>query len=740
MSNITLPVSLGEALDKLTILDIKVEKIKDQQKKIECQKERDALYVYLDEHVKKFAFWYKALKAVNLEIWNQQDTIRAIDYKEELAKDVLDLNDMRFRIKHKINTYSSSFLKEQKGYANKNILLEIPLTLKELFQNRKILYYLSIDYDNVYIIPKDFSWHELFEPNIHLIKEDEVNIIKQNKGTFVYNNSLDSIVKNLRLIHSVLDSLEPNSAIFFYHLGIGDTLNMNGAVNYLCENHDEIYIISYSYYYENTRILYNNNYKVKIISVSNKDEMWIDTKDNYFIPSYKEIEKYFNKQYRCGLYLDRNKICTNFPISFYEDINLSPDIRFSHCRLPCLPESKELYDKIKDKEYIFVQQKSSSKIINLVKWDKQKILTIDPNINVYEKSDPFYELAEEFVNKPFFHYNDTIQNASQIYLIDSSFSVLVFLIPNCKARICKICCRDDESIIDYSNVFLDKDIDDTCKKYNIIPIVDNSIMGKAMGLGDLLIMVRLIKLGLIRTPIPINISIFKYRFNNPANALEFRIQFLHDLLKDNNLPNDAFYFIKSSIQEIDNQFDKDKNKFQQLDYHTPSLPNFLEENKYIVIHTKCRQTKLMHYDTLKDLIEIFCKEYKTTIPIVLLGEREFSESVEAKVHGITTVYTELLHLKANNIVYDLTEPEIYDNLDYNRFKKDSAIIKGARINISFGLGGSLCISMAFGKKTFAYVPDIHDIFYDREILKESNIFFNNDIFDLFDQIKKETTY
>ena len=61
MSEIVLPVSLGEALDKLTILDIKCEKIKDSRRD-DCLKEYNTLYDSLKEYVTTFSYHYRILK------------------------------------------------------------------------------------------------------------------------------------------------------------------------------------------------------------------------------------------------------------------------------------------------------------------------------------------------------------------------------------------------------------------------------------------------------------------------------------------------------------------------------------------------------------------------------------------------------------------------------------------------------------------------------------------------------
>ena len=74
--NIELPVSIGEALDKLSILEIKLDKIKDERR-ADVQKEYDAILGKLDHLFTRDAkFHYHILKEVNMRIWNDQDIFR----------------------------------------------------------------------------------------------------------------------------------------------------------------------------------------------------------------------------------------------------------------------------------------------------------------------------------------------------------------------------------------------------------------------------------------------------------------------------------------------------------------------------------------------------------------------------------------------------------------------------------------------------------------------------------------
>jgi hypothetical protein len=104
--SVTLPVSVGEALDKLTILDIKCDKIQDERK-ADCIVERDTLLKDLQTYIDRFPWHYKILKEINLTIWNLQDSFHGKDITEiragQICREILKENDRRFRVKAKIN-------------------------------------------------------------------------------------------------------------------------------------------------------------------------------------------------------------------------------------------------------------------------------------------------------------------------------------------------------------------------------------------------------------------------------------------------------------------------------------------------------------------------------------------------------------------------------------------------------------------------------------------------------------
>jgi len=155
-----LPVSLGEAIDKLTILDIKLNKITDNRKN-DVQHEYNLLYDKLKEIVIKYNDLYETMKKVNLLIWDMMDILRDGNVNEieylKTCKECIDFNDIRFRVKNKINYISESFLKEQKSYKINRLVIIINKKIIDDIILLNIIKYFSFMYDEINII----SNHEL---------------------------------------------------------------------------------------------------------------------------------------------------------------------------------------------------------------------------------------------------------------------------------------------------------------------------------------------------------------------------------------------------------------------------------------------------------------------------------------------------------------------------------------------------------------------------------------------------
>jgi len=126
MSKILTEISSGELLDKISILEIKLNKIKDKVMLKKIKKEYESLNKTKIKNIhfsKELYILYKDLKEVNEKLWSIEDEIRLceknFDFKDnfiKLARDVYLNNDKRSKIKLKINKILGSNIEEVKQY------------------------------------------------------------------------------------------------------------------------------------------------------------------------------------------------------------------------------------------------------------------------------------------------------------------------------------------------------------------------------------------------------------------------------------------------------------------------------------------------------------------------------------------------------------------------------------------------------------------------------------------------
>ena len=121
-------ISAGELFDKISILEIKLNKIKDINVRNNVKKEHKILEktkksnIKITSAIKKLI---KEIKVVNLKLWNVEDKIRICEKKKDFGKNFIKLarevyfnNDKRAKIKSKLNKLLGSNIKEVKQYVN----------------------------------------------------------------------------------------------------------------------------------------------------------------------------------------------------------------------------------------------------------------------------------------------------------------------------------------------------------------------------------------------------------------------------------------------------------------------------------------------------------------------------------------------------------------------------------------------------------------------------------------------
>ena len=128
MNKILVEVSVGELLDKISILEIKQEKIKDTENLKFIKDEYNILKAELDKNVKNdenLKNLFNSLKEINSKLWVIEDDKRMCEKNKDfgenfikLSRDIHFLNDKRAKIKLEVNNYTGSKIKEIKEYTS----------------------------------------------------------------------------------------------------------------------------------------------------------------------------------------------------------------------------------------------------------------------------------------------------------------------------------------------------------------------------------------------------------------------------------------------------------------------------------------------------------------------------------------------------------------------------------------------------------------------------------------------
>jgi hypothetical protein len=122
---LTVPVSVGELIDKLSILHVKQTKITNEEKLEYVNKEFELLYNMSSEYLSQpeIETLYHSLVTVNSKLWDIEDELRVLELEKtftgkfiDVARKVYFTNDERFRLKNEINKFTDSEIREVKDY------------------------------------------------------------------------------------------------------------------------------------------------------------------------------------------------------------------------------------------------------------------------------------------------------------------------------------------------------------------------------------------------------------------------------------------------------------------------------------------------------------------------------------------------------------------------------------------------------------------------------------------------
>lgn len=240
------------------------------------------------------------------------------------------------------------------------------------------------------------------------------------------------------------------------HNGLGDNLFMIGAINFIKQFYENVFLLCKDKYYENVKLFFDTSSNVKCLPFDHKDEkrsikkiiddVMKDNKHNNdvfvsgpFQKSYLKsriINKRFlqtpkiDKKYRIDLStLNHSNYC--FIDNFYKDIGLNLTYFFEYFDIPSSCDSQNLYESIKSFNIVFIQYKSSDnktlRIDNLLNkyLDDMNTILICNDINLYPENHKYHSLADRYIMLKIVDYIDIIKNCNEIYMIDSCFTGLV---------------------------------------------------------------------------------------------------------------------------------------------------------------------------------------------------------------------------------------------------------------------------------------------------------------------------
>jgi hypothetical protein len=144
-------ISIGEGLDRYSILEIKQKEITDKRKKVHIANELQSLSE-LTIHKETFHYYYELLLSINTQIWNHTNTIKSMTPDNTgfstISHSIFELNQSRFRLKNIMNQLSESNIQEQKSYGATQV--EITLTDSDPI-DLAMLSNMSLQYDTVVV-------------------------------------------------------------------------------------------------------------------------------------------------------------------------------------------------------------------------------------------------------------------------------------------------------------------------------------------------------------------------------------------------------------------------------------------------------------------------------------------------------------------------------------------------------------------------------------------------------------
>jgi len=250
--------------------------------------------------------------------------------------------------------------------------------------------------------------------------------------------------------------------------GLGDSITIVGMVNYLASEYKYVFVACVLDFKKQVEMFYSRRniiiypidglFKTHMYEFAELMSPFMNIYDIYYFGNYgfKLNLSTYTKTLRDGTI---KKIISHYPLSYYQDVNMTEDIMNSYFSITYPQYILDMYKDFFDnhKTYRVVHQDSSNVSIDLIgrlNINIEDVLTIDVNKNLYPPNHKYYDICQKFINLPsVIFYAKLLENATELYLIDSCIHALALMTDISHAE--KRVCLKRESRFDYgiSNKF-----------------------------------------------------------------------------------------------------------------------------------------------------------------------------------------------------------------------------------------------------------------------------------------------
>jgi hypothetical protein len=243
-------------------------------------------------------------------------------------------------------------------------------------------------------------------------------------------------------------------AFIIGNAGLGDSISLIGMANYLTTIYKLVFFTTSRSFRDTVKLFFTNpkiivyDYDEKKTNIFEFDlimRKFSEVYDLYILGHFGNLTLDRSSKYtKVTLSGETKKIIHDYPKSYYEDVNIPPEYAITYFSVTYDDDILKRYDELLSQysKYRVVHQVGSTAKFDVIKKfdiDINDMLTIDVNRNLYPSEHKYHDICEKFINLPkITNYAKLLENASELYLMDSCIHALALLVNINKAypRVC----------------------------------------------------------------------------------------------------------------------------------------------------------------------------------------------------------------------------------------------------------------------------------------------------------------